>query len=429
MKKTFSLIILSISCFTLAFAQQPSISEAMQKRSGSPTPGMPDPLGSLFLRHTDKLPKVHGDIITGADQTELYIGYLKNKNVGMVINQTSVIGRNHTSSVDSLLKLGVHIVKIFGPEHGFRGTASNGATVSDTVDPKTGIPAISLYGKHYKPTSEDLKGIDEVVFDIQDVGTRFYTYLSTLHYVMEACAENNVELLILDRPNPNGYFVDGPVLDTAYRSFVGLDPIPIVHGMTFGEYAQMVNGEGWLKNRVKCKLKIIKVANYYHALPYEPPVNPSPNLNTYRSILLYPSLCLFEGTVISIGRGTMFPFQVLGHPDLKGKYNFSFTPVSIPGMSEDPPEKGKTCYGIDMRDFDFDAIRSSARLNISWLKKLYDAFPDKEHFFNAYFTKLAGNTQLRKQIEEGKSEEDIRESWEPELSRYKMMRKKYLLYK
>ncbi|HVW12550.1 MAG TPA: DUF1343 domain-containing protein [Mucilaginibacter sp.] len=368
------------------------------------------------------------EILTGADQTAKYVGYLQHKNVAMVINQTSVIGNKHVSSLDSLLKLGVHITKIFGPEHGFRGTASNGAIVNDTVDPETGIPAISLYGKHYKPTPDDLKGVDIVVFDIQDVGTRFYTYLSTLHYVMEACAENHVELMILDRPNPNGFYVDGPVLDTAYRSFVGLDPIPIVHGLTFGEYAQMANGEGWLKGHIKCRLKIIKVANYRHSLPYTLPVNPSPNLNTPRSILLYPSLCLFEGTVISMGRGTMYPFQVLGHPLLKDKYAFSFTPVSIPGMSEDPPQKNKVCYGIDLRNYDTDRLRSTKKLDILWLIELYKAFPDKEHFFNAYFTKLAGNEQLRKQIEEGKSEAEIRKSWEPALSRYKQMRKKYLLY-
>jgi len=365
---------------------------------------------------------------TGADQTELYVNYLKNKNIGMVINQTSVIGKNQVSSVDSLVKLGIRVKKIFGPEHGFRGTASNGATVDDAVDPQTGIPAISLYGKHYKPTPADLEGLNLVIFDIQDVGTRFYTYLSTLHYVMEACAENNVELMILDRPNPNGFYVDGPMLDTAYRSFVGLDELPIVHGLTIAEYAQMINGEGWLKNHVKCKLKIIKVAGYTHDTPYTLPINPSPNLNTPRSILLYPSICLFEGTTLSLGRGTLVPFQILGHPLLKGQFRFAFTPLSIPGMSEDPPQKDKLCYGIDLRGYDVNKFRTSKKIDILWLKKLYDAFPDKEHFFNAYFTKLAGTTDLRKQIEAGKSEEAIRNSWEPALSRYKEMRKKYLLY-
>jgi len=365
---------------------------------------------------------------TGADQTELYLSYLKNKNIGMVINQTSVIGKNEVSSVDSLLKLGIHIKKIFGPEHGFRGTASNGATVDDTVDPKTGIPAISLYGKHDKPTSADLKGLNLVLFDIQDVGVRFYTYLSTLHYVMEACAENHIELMILDRPNPNGFYVDGPMLDTAYRSFVGLDQLPIVHGLTIAEYAQMINGEGWLKSHIKCKLKIIKVAGYTHDTPYTLPINPSPNLNTPRSILLYPSICLFEGTTLSLGRGTLVPFQVLGHPSLSKQFRFAFTPISIPGMSEDPPQKDKLCFGIDLRGYDVNQFRVNKKIDILWLKKLYDVFPDKEHFFNAYFTKLAGTDELRKQIEAGKSEEEIRKSWEPELSRYKEMRKKYLLY-
>jgi len=365
---------------------------------------------------------------TGADQTELYVNYLKNKNIGMVINQTSVIGKNYVSSLDSLLKLGIRVKKIFGPEHGFRGTASNGASVDDTVDPQTGIPAISLYGKHYKPTPADLEGLNLVIFDIQDVGVRFYTYLSTLHYVMEACAENHIELMILDRPNPNGFYVDGPILDTAYRSFVGLDQLPIVHGLTIGEYAQMINGEGWLKNHVKCRLKIIKVAGYTHDTPYTLPINPSPNLNTPRSILLYPSVCLFEGTTLSLGRGTLMPFQVLGHPSFNKEFRFSFTPISIPGMSEDPPQKGKLCFGIDLRSYDVNQFRISKKIDILWLKKLYEAFPDKEHFFNAYFTKLAGTDELRKQIEAGKSEEDIRKSWEPALSRYKEMRKKYLLY-
>ncbi|MDB5154501.1 MAG: hypothetical protein JWR54_3252 [Mucilaginibacter sp.] len=369
-----------------------------------------------------------GPLLTGADRTELYVDYLKNKNVGMVINQTSVIGKNQVSSADSLLKSGIRIKKIFGPEHGFRGNASNGAAVNDSVDPKTGIPAISLYGNHYKPTTADLQGIDLMIFDVQDVGARFYTYLSTLHYVMEACAENHVELMILDRPNPNGFYVDGPMLDTTYRSFVGLDPLPIVHGLTIAEYAQMINGEGWLKNHVKCKLKIIKMAGYDHALPYTLPINPSPNLNTAKSILLYPSVCLFEGTTLSLGRGTLFPFLVLGHPLLKDQFHFAFTPISIPGMSEDPPQKDKTCYGIDLRSYDIKQFRSSKKIDILWLLKLYKAFPDKAHFFNAYFTKLAGTDQLRKQIEAGKSEDDIRESWQPELNKYKVMRKKYLLY-
>jgi uncharacterized protein YbbC (DUF1343 family) len=367
-------------------------------------------------------------ITPGADQTSLYVGYLKSKNIGMVVNPTSVIGSQLTLAVDSLLKLGITIKKIFGPEHGFRGDASNGAVVDNTTDPKTGLPVISLYGKHFKPTKEDLQGIDLMIFDIQDVGARFYTYISTLHYVMEACAENHIELMILDRPNPNGFYVDGPVLDTAYRSFVGMDPVPIVHGMTIGEYAQMINGEGWLNNHMQCKLKIIKVANYSHKDKYVLPVNPSPNLNTPQAILLYPGLCLFEGTVISVGRGTLAPFTRLGHPLLKGKYDFSFTPVDIAGMSENPPEKGQVCYGLDLAQYDTDAKTVKNKLNLSFLIAMYNAFPDKAHFFNAYFTKLAGTDVVRKQIETVQTEQQIRASWEPALSRYKIMRRKYLLY-
>lgn len=375
--------------------------------------------------------KIIPGIITGADQVPLYINYLKGKNIGMVVNQTSVIGKNLKSSVDSLLHAGITIKKVFGPEHGFRGNASNGASVNDAVDTKTGLPVISLYGnKHYKPTNEDLKGLDLMIFDLQDVGVRFYTYISTLHYVMEACAENNIELMILDRPNPNGYLIDGPILDTANvpRAFVAMHPIPISHGMTIAEYAQMINGEGWLKDGLKCKLKIIKVANYKHALPYKLPVNPSPNLNTDQSIILYPSVCLFEGTTFSLGRGTFFPFLEVGHPLLKGKYDFSFTPVSIKGMSEDPPQKDKECFGVDLKERSTDMIRKKGRLDLSLLMELYKAFPDKEHFFNAYFTKLAGTPELRKQIEAGKSEEEIRKSWEPGLNKFKTVRRKYLLY-
>ncbi len=368
-------------------------------------------------------------IIPGADQTKLYINYLKGKNIGMVINQTSVIGTRLTASVDSLLKLGITVKKIFGPEHGFRGNASNGATVDDSVDPKSGLPVISIYGKHFKPTPADLQGLNLIIFDIQDVGARFYTYISTLHYVMEACAENNIELMILDRPNPNGYTVDGPVLDTThYRSFVGMHPIPITHGMTIGEYAQMINGEGWLKNHVQCKLKIIKVANYTHSSSYTLPVNPSPNLNTAQSILLYPSVCLFEGTTFSLGRGTMTPFLVVGHPALQGKYKFSFTPVSIPGMSEDPPQKNKVCYGINLENYNTSNLRATGKINLSWLIDMYKNFPNKAGFFNDYFTKLAGTDELRKQIEAGKTEKQIRDSWEPALSNFKTMRLKYLLY-
>lgn len=373
-------------------------------------------------------PMIPANIIPAADRTSLYIDYLRGKNIGIVANPTSVIGPRLTPTVDSLLALGIHITKIFGPEHGFRGDASNGATVNDSTDPKTGLPVISLYGKHYKPTPEDMQGINLMIFDIQDVGARFYTYISTLHYVMEACADNNVELMILDRPNPNGFYVDGPVLDTAYRSFVGMHPVPIVHGMTIGEYAQMINGEGWLKNHIKCKLKIIRVANYTHKSDYTLPVTPSPNLNTAKSILLYPSVCLFEGTTLSLGRGTYSPFLQIGHPLLKGVYDYSFKPVSIPGMSDAPPQMNKVCYGIDLKNYNTNIFKTTGQLNLAWLIELYKAFPDKAHFFTAYFTKLAGTDELRKQIEAGNTEQRIRASWQPALNRFKLMRRKYLLY-
>lgn len=372
-------------------------------------------------------------ITTGAEQTEKYLPYLKNKRIGMVVNPTSII--KDKPSVDSLKTLGVNIVKIFGPEHGFRGDAGAGVKVSDSVDPKTGIPVISLYGKNQKPSKEALKGIDLMVFDIQDVGARFYTYIATMHRVMEACAENNIELLILDRPNPNGYLVDGPILDMSLKSGIGMHPVPIAHGMTIGEFAQMINGEGWLANGIKCRIKVIPVANYRHNMPYTLPVPPSPNLNTQQSILLYPSLCLFEGTIISQGRGTYFPFTVLGNPDLKGKYSFSFTPKAIKGMSETPLFEGETCHGLDLRQFDTQQLITNKKINLQWLMELYKAYPHKEKFFDytqskqiGNFDKLAGTRLLKNQIIAGKTEKEIRESWEPGLSQYKQMRKKYLLY-
>ncbi len=376
---------------------------------------------------------INGKLRTGAEQIEQYLPYLKGKRIGMVVNPTSVIG--NTTVVDSLLKLGVKIVKIFGPEHGFRGNASAGVKVDDSFDAKSGLPVISLYGKHLKPTKEDMDDVDLMVYDIQDVGTRFYTYINTLQHVMEACGENNKEVLILDRPNPNGFYVDGPVLDLKLKSGIGYNPIPITHGLTIAEYAQMLNGEGWMANKVKCKIKIIKIANYTHATPYILPVKPSPNLNTAQSILLYPSLCLFEGTIISQGRGTYFPFTVLGNPDLKGQYKFSFMPKSIKGMSETPLHMNKDCYGIDLRQYNTNKIRKEGKINLSWLIELYKAYPHKEKFFDfkqsnqmGNFDKLAGTYDLKQQIIAGKSEEEIRQSWEPGLSQYKIMRKKYLLY-
>jgi uncharacterized protein YbbC (DUF1343 family) len=381
----------------------------------------------------ENIDRIKGKIKTGAEQTELYLPYLKGKRVGMVVNPTSIIG--NTTLVDSLLALGVKIVKIFGPEHGFRGDASAGIHVENSIDEKTGIPAISLYGKYNKPSKEDLADVDLLIYDIQDVGVRFYTYINTLQHVMEACADNNKELLILDRPNPNGYYVDGPILDPKLKSGVGINPIPITHGLTIAEYAQMLNGEGWLANKAICKIKIIKNANYTHSMPYLLPVKPSPNLNTAQSILLYPTLCLFEGTIISQGRGTYFPFSILGNPDLKGKYKFSFTPTGIKGMSETPLHMDLECYGLDLRQYSANKIRKEAKINLAWLIEMYNAYPYKEKFFDfkqskqmGNFDKLAGTYDLKQQIIAGKTEEEIRLSWEPGLSQYKIMRKKYLLY-
>ncbi|MCX2482728.1 DUF1343 domain-containing protein [Pedobacter sp. MR2016-24] len=377
--------------------------------------------------------KTGEDILTGAAQTEKYLPVLKGKRVGMVVNPTSVIASS--TLVDSLLRRNVNIVKIFGPEHGFRGNASAGIAVHDDVDEKTGVKVISLYGKHESPTAADLSDIDIMVFDIQDVGVRFYTYINTLQHVMEACAANQKELVILDRPNPNGFYVDGPVLDPRLVSGLGINPIPIVHGLTVAEYAQMLNGEGWLKNKLKCKITVIKVENYTHDMAYDLPVKPSPNLNTQQSILLYPTLCLFEGTYLSQGRGTQFPFTVLGAPALKGKYSFSFTPVSIKGMAETPLHQNQACYGLDLRNYDVEKIRNDKTLNLKWLIELYKAYPNKADFFNlklskqmGNFDKLAGAYSLKEQIIAGKSEKEIRASWEPGLSQYKTMRKKYLLY-
>ncbi|HEY1025194.1 MAG TPA: DUF1343 domain-containing protein [Sphingobacteriaceae bacterium] len=371
-------------------------------------------------------------IVTGADQTEKYLPYLKGKRIAMVANQTSIIGRQ--LSVDSLLSLGVNIVKVFGPEHGFRGNASNGTAVTDEVDAKTGIPIISLYGKQKKPSKEQLADVDLMIFDIQDVGCRFYTNINTLEDVMEACAENDIELMIFDRPNPNGYLIDGPILEDKWRSGIGQHKIPITHAMTMGEFALMLNGEGYLGDN-KCKLNIIKIANYDHSMPYELPVNPSPNLNTQQSILLYPSLCLFEGTMINYGRGTYMPFTVLGAPELKGKYNFSFKPVGIPGMSENPLYQDSVVYGIDLRKYNTDELRKTGKINLSWLIELYNAYPDKEKFFDhtlhpavGNFDYRSGTSTLREQIIAGVPEAEIRKGWEPGLAEFKKMRKKYLLY-
>ena len=348
-------------------------------------------------------------------------------------NPTTIIGKTHL--VDSLKTLGVNIVKVFGPEHGFRGNASAGAHVADETDPATGIPVISLYGKKNKPTREDLADVDVLIYDLQDVGCRFYTNINALARLMDACHENGKEMLILDRPNPNGYFVDGPVLDMKYKSGIGMFPIPIAHGLTVGEFAQMLNGEGWLPGIVKCTIKIIPVSNYTHDMAYTLPVKPSPNLNTQQAIMLYPSTCLFEGIYLNHGRGTYFPFTIIGSPELKGKYEFSYTPTGIKGMAETPLFMDQVCYGLDLRNVDIEQLRKSKQINIQWIMELYKAHPYKEKFFDSKLSnqmgtieKLVGSGLFRQQIIDGKSEKEIRDSWEPGLSDYKQMRKKYLLY-
>jgi uncharacterized protein YbbC (DUF1343 family) len=320
-----------------------------------------------------RIDQINKNIITGAEQTAKYLPYLKGKRVAVLANPTTIIGKKHL--VDSLLSIGVNIVKVFGPEHGFRGNASAGTVVNDEKDPATGIKVISLYGAKRKPSKEDLADVDIMIFDIQDVGCRFYTYINVLSHIMEACAENKKELVILDRPNPNGYLVDGPILDMKYKSGIGIFPIPIAHGMTIAEFAQMINGQGWLPGKMICKLKIIKVANYNHDMPYTLPVKPSPNLNTQQSIMLYPSTCLFEGAALNHGRGTYFPFTVLGSPLLKDKYSFSFRPVSVPGMSETPLYMNEECYGLDLRNYDVNILRKTKRINIQWMIELYNAYP------------------------------------------------------
>lgn len=386
-------------------------------------------------RHTkDYYPGSYAEkLTTGADQTEKYLARLKGKRIGILGNQTSVIGKTHL--VDSLKSLGINIIKVFGPEHGFRGKASAGVKVQDDVDSSTKIPIVSLYGPKRKPSKEDMADIDLMVYDIQDVGCRFYTYINVLADIMEACAENGKELLIFDRPNPNGFLVDGPILDMKLKSGIGKFPIPITHGMTVGEFAKMINGEGWLPNGLTCKITVIPVTGYNHDMLYTLPVKPSPNLNTQQSIMLYPSLCLFEGTILNYGRGTYFPFTVVGSPLLKGKYNFSFTPVGIPGMSETPLHMNQLCYGIDLRNYDIGKLRKSKKINIQWMKELYKAYPEKEKFFDYKQSKEIGNIDFRtgdsrfkQQIIDGVPEEEIRKSWEPGLSNYKTMRKKYLLY-
>lgn len=359
-------------------------------------------------------------IVVAAARFDAYLGFLKNKRVAMVVNQTSMVNQTHL--VDTLLNLGVKVNKIFAPEHGFRGTADAGEKINASIDKRTNLPLLSLYGKDKKPTATQLADIDVVIFDIQDVGTRFYTYISTMHYVMEACAEQNKRFIVLDRPNPNGDYIDGCLLDTKHQSFVGMHPIPIVHGLTVGELAQMINGEKWLSKSLNCKLEVVKCLNYNHQTPYSLPIKPSPNLPNDNSIRLYPSLCLFEGTNISVGRGTNFPFEVLGNPEYP-EHTFSFTPTSREG-AKTPMYQDKLCYGTDFRqgtDWQYE-------FSLQPLLQYYKAATDKKVFFNDFFTKLAGTEILRKQIESGMTEDEIRKTWQVDLEKYKQTRKKYLLY-
>ena len=382
-------------------------------------------IGSVVLSCSHS--PVAENILTGAERTELYLPLLEGKSIGIVANQTSVIGDIHL--VDSLMSVkdaGILIRKVFCPEHGFRGEAEAGLIIEDGTDAKTGLPVVSLYGSNRKPPAEVLEDLDLVIFDIQDVGARFYTYISTLFYVMQACAEQNKELILLDRPNPNGFYVDGPVLDTSFRSFVGMHAVPVVYGMTIGEYGQMINGEGWLGRGLECDLTVIPCLNYDHTKLYELPVSPSPNLPTMNSIYLYPSTCFFEGTVISEGRGTAFPFETFGHPLLENA-EFTYVPESIPGKSTRPKLEGETCRGMDLRHLRNSTSRDT-QLNLSWLLFAYENFPDKDGFFIPYFEKLAGTAELRRQIREGWTEEKIRASWSDELDVFKLIRKKYLLY-
>ncbi len=382
-------------------------------------------VSAQILTKADNRVKTDADITVGAKRLDLYLPLLDGETLAFTGNQTSVIGKTHL--VDTLLALGIKIKVIFSPEHGFRGNKDAGQDVLNSKDKKTGLPIISLYGDHNKPTAKQLDGITVVVFDIQDVGARFYTYLSTLHYIMMACAENGKKLIVLDRPNPNGCYIDGPVMEDAHRSFVGLHPVPVVYGMTIGEYAKMINGEGWLGKGLTCNLTVIPLTDYSHADLYQLPIPPSPNLTTMGAVYLYPSLCLFEGTVISVGRGTDIPFQAIGHPKLQGATSFVFTPSAHTGAL-DPPFKGQVCKGYDLRAFGNVFMADYHKLYLFWLKDCFKNIPDKTNFFNTYFTSLAGTKELQQQIKEGKTEDEIRAAWQPGIRKFKEIRKKYLLY-
>ena len=366
---------------------------------------------------------VNKEILVAANRTNNYLPLIKKFKIGVVANQTSVIFKKdgHTHLIDSLLKLNIKVNKVFSPEHGFRGKADAAEHVASGVDSKTGLPIISLYGKHKKPTTEDLQNLELMIFDIQDVGVRFYTYISTLHYVMEACAENNIPLIVFDRPNPNGHYVDGPMLNPKHSSFVGKHPVPLVYGMTIGEYAKMINGEKWLKNGIQCDLKVIELENYTHQSTYHLPIKPSPNLPNDKAINLYPSLGFFEGTPINAGRGTEYQFQQYGSA-LFPKTDFSYTPHPNEG-SKHPKDENKLCYGVDLK-----TTLYLNKVNIEWLVDAYQKYPNKEKFFGATFTIHAGDTILEHQLKKGFTAKKIEESWQSEIEKFKLIRTKYLLY-
>lgn len=371
-------------------------------------------------------PQIIGQILPGADRVGEYLPKLQGKRVAAVVNHTSRVGKVHL--IDTLIAAGINVIKIFSPEHGFRGTAADGEKIANGKDATTGLPIVSLYGNQKKPTTAMLTNIDLVLFDIQDVGARFYTYISTLSYVMEACAEQNIPLMLLDRPNPNGHFVDGPVLKSEFASFVGMHQVPVVYGMTIGEYARMVNAEGWLSNGVKCQLEVITCLGYEHRNFYDLPVKPSPNLPNMTAIYLYPSLCFFEGTVVSVGRGTNKQFQIIGAP-MATVGDFSFTPQPMEGATS-PPHNGIRCKGYDLSNIPLDTLRQLKGIDLSFLLKFYENYPDKENFFlkTSHFDALAGNDVLKQQIKAGKTEAEIRKSWQADLQVFKETRKHYLLY-
>lgn len=382
-------------------------------------------MSTACAQTSNRTSSTDNDIVMGSERFSAYADDLKGKRVGLVINQTSMVQQEHL--LDFLLRQSVDVKAVFAPEHGFRGTADAGAHVKSGIDPGTGVPIISLYGSNKKPTAEQIKNLDVLIFDIQDVGARFYTYISTLHYVMEAAAENNKPVIVLDRPNPNGHYVDGPVLEKAFTSFVGMHPIPIVHGMTIGEYARMINGQKWLSGGLECRLKVVEMENYDHQTPYAPPVKPSPNLPNLHSIYLYPSLCFFEGTPLSVGRGTGHPFQLWGHPDMTIQ-DTSFTPQSMPGATS-PPLLAKRSFGKAYTTQSLEELREM-KFSLQPILEAYQYYKGVAPFFNKdlFFNKLAGTDQLKSQIEAGLTEEEIRISWQEKLNAFKQMRKQYLLY-